>query len=44
MGNVFLIRETYQIKKILQNSSQNKKIYSAKKNFLIPSISKFILI
>ena len=27
----------------IRNSSQNKKIYLAKKNFLVPSISQFIL-
>ena len=42
--NVFLIWETYsQIKKILENSSQNKKIYLAKKKFLVPSTRMFIL-
>ena len=29
---------------MLKNSSQNDKIYLAKKNFLVPSISMFILI
>ena len=45
LRNVFLILETYsQIKKILENSFQNKKIYLAKRNFLVPSIRMFILI
>ena len=45
LRNIFLIWETYsQIKKILENSSQNKEIYLAKKYFIVPSIRKFILI
>ena len=45
LRNVFLIWETYsQIKKMLENSSQNKEIYLTKKNFLVSSIRKFILI
>ena len=45
LRNVFLIWETYyQIKKISENSSQNKKIYPVEKNFLVHSIRKFILI
>ena len=39
----FLDLRTYsQIKKILDNSSQNKKIYLANKKFLVPSIRMFI--
>ena len=45
LRNVFLIWETYSpIKKLLENSSQNKKIYLAKKNFPVPCIRMFILI
>ena len=41
----FLIWETYSsIKKISENASQNKKIYLEKKNFIVPTIRKFILI
>ena len=39
---VFFIWETY--KKISENPSQNKKIYLAKKNLLVPSTRKFTLI
>ena len=38
LRNIFLNQEN------IRNSFQNKKIYLAKKNLLVPSIRKFILI